>query len=55
MIVNTLKMCPGDAGPEQSLVLFIYLSDGVKKMRKLGILVCFFFYFQNLRDPRKFG
>ena len=23
MIVNTLKMCTGDAGPEQSLVLFI--------------------------------
>ena len=22
MIVNTLKMCTGDAGPEQSLVLF---------------------------------
>ena len=23
MIVNTLKMCTGDAGPEQSLVLFL--------------------------------
>ena len=23
MIVHTLKMCTGDAGPEQSLVLFI--------------------------------
>ena len=24
MIVNTLKMCTGDAGPEQSLVLFVW-------------------------------
>ena len=24
MIVHTLKMCTGDAGPEQSLVLFIH-------------------------------
>ena len=23
MIVHTLKMCTGDAGPEQSLVLFL--------------------------------
>ena len=33
MIVHTLKMCTGDAGPEQSLVLF-YL---VKEMRKVQI------------------
>ena len=26
MIVHTLKMCTGDAGPEQSLVLFPKLS-----------------------------
>ena len=25
MIVHTLKMCKGDAGPEQSLVLFLKL------------------------------
>ena len=24
MIVHTLKMCTGDAGPEQSLVLFMF-------------------------------
>ena len=24
MIVNTMKKCTGDAGPEQSLVLFSY-------------------------------
>ena len=27
MIVHTLKMCTGDAGPEQSLVLFMLMHN----------------------------
>ena len=27
MIVHTLKMCAGDAGPEQNLVLFILFLE----------------------------
>ena len=34
MIVHTLKMCTGDAGPEQSLVLFKIMVG------------CFFYLFQ---------
>ena len=35
MIVNTLKMCTGDAGPEQSLVLFLLVW-----YNKLGMIHC---------------
>ena len=28
MIVHTLKMCTGDAGPEQSLVLLFFFLGG---------------------------
>ena len=27
MIVHTLKMCTGDAGPEQNLLLFLFLHQ----------------------------
>ena len=30
MIVNRLKMCTGDAGPEQSLVLLAYVLGAQK-------------------------
>ena len=40
MIVHTLKMCRGDAGPEQSLVLFPF------EMRR-GCLVCVICNFQQ--------
>ena len=35
MIVHTLVMCTGDAGPEQSLVLFFFLNGGVPCLERL--------------------
>ena len=29
MIFHTLKMCSGDAGPEQGLVLFLCLQESI--------------------------
>ena len=43
MIVNTLNMCTGDAGPSQSLVLVIWVIAATKNMqgdiRSLNLLV----------------
>ena len=51
MIVHTLVMCTGDAGPEQSLVLFLFFTkpfqpNGIfhKDTYNKGRMVYFFVY-----------